>query len=77
MLRGGTRARAPAARAARAWPTKSADVSLTIGEDLLDEPGRNQNILGGVLAPALEEGDAVSMHTSQSKSAWNKLVGTP
>ena len=25
----------------------------------------------------LEEGDAVSMHTSQSKCAWNKLVGAP
>ena len=36
-----------------------------------------QNMLGGVLAPALEEGDAVSMHASQSKCAWNKLVGAP
>jgi hypothetical protein len=38
-----------------------------------------QNILGGVYTywRQLEEGDAVSMHTSQSKCAWNKLVGAP
>ena len=66
MLRGGTRARAPAARAAKSWRTKSADVSLTI-EDLLDEAKEEsakmqiQNIFGwkgtrGTRAASFEEG---------------------